>query len=509
MITVTDNWKALHSKGFLPEAFIEVSYYITEPGLVDDITATGSYNGTYSVPSQIKDFSLRSEPLFATFEKQAWVLNGRYGFRPTSTPYDVGYYSSVLSQADMTFTTNPVLTLTLGSVHTVAIPGISITFAPDRNEWATDFKVRIYNSTELLSETIITENTESFRLVPIEFFAGYDKVEVEIVKWSLPGRYARIMEIALGLKQVYTKGDLFGYEHTSSGSMSSAELPKNSVQFKLDNIDGRWNPANPSGLEQYLVERQTIGVRYGFKVNGTIEWVRAGTFYMSEWDTPSNGIEAIFVARDLLEFMGDAYTGTRNDTLTAIATAALTQSNILSTQYSLSLPAVSVNFSTDTTVYTCAEILQMCANAGECILFQDSTGVLQVKPLPVTLTDYEINPDVSMLHPEFTLSKELKSVSVNNGLGTSTNSGTGEILTVSNPIVTVAGHATDIADWMVATYGGRKTVKGSNYRADPRAEVFDRVTVVSQFATNEVVLTEIKYTFNGAFRGSYEGRVVD
>lgn len=509
MITVTDNWKALHTEKLLPEAYVEVSYYITEPGLVDDVTSSGNVEQAYSDASQVKDFSLRNEPLFATFEGNAWVLNSRYKFLADSAPYgDVGYVSSVISNSSQLFTTNPVITLSLGSVHSVTIPGVSITFAPDRNEWAEEFKVRLYNDVTLLSETVVTGNTEAFRLVDILSFTNYDKVEVEIVKWSLPGRRARIIEIALGLKNIYTKSDLLGYEHTSQGDIVSGELPKNSVIFKLENIDGKWNPNNPSGMEQYLQERQAIVVRYGFKINGSIEWVKAGTFYMSEWDTPSNGLEATFTARDILEFLGEAYTGTRNDTLTNIATAVFTQANIASSFYEIdsSLDSLSVNFSADTSVYTLGEVLQMCANAAECVLYQDHVGVLHIEPLVSTLTDYEISQFNSYSHPEFSLSKELKSVSINEGLGSSTNTTVGEVLTVDNPIITVAGMANSVAEWIRDTLKDRKTVSG-DFRPDPRLEVFDKITVVSKYATNTVYITEIKYTFGGTFKANYKGRI--
>ena len=42
-------------------------------------------------------------------------------------------------------------------------------------------------------------------------------------------------------------------------------------------------------------------VKYGLKLNDdTIEYIPAGVFYLSEWESPQNGLEANFVARDLL-----------------------------------------------------------------------------------------------------------------------------------------------------------------------------------------------------------------
>jgi hypothetical protein len=119
-----------------------------------------------------------------------------------------------------------------------------------------------------------------------------------------------------------------GYEHEQSADLLSGELPKNAIVFKLDNSTSKWNPDNPSGAEQYLIEKQTLRVKYGFRINGDIEWIKAGTFYMSAWNTPSNGLEASFTARDILEFCGEVYTGTRSGTLLSVAKAALAQSGI-------------------------------------------------------------------------------------------------------------------------------------------------------------------------------------
>ena len=71
------------------------------------------------------------------------------------------------------------------------------------------------------------------------------------------------------------------------------------ISFWGSLIMRQWNPTPKKGLGfggTMVIKRQEIVVRYGYKVNGAIEWIKAGTFYMSEWDTPSNGITAKFTA---------------------------------------------------------------------------------------------------------------------------------------------------------------------------------------------------------------------
>ena len=128
---------------------------------------------------------------------------------------------------------------------------------------------------------------------------------------------------------VYTKSDLMSFTHQQTGSLVSGELPKNHIEFTLDNSDGKWNPSNPKGLERYLTERLRITLRYGFKINGAVEWIPGGVFYLSEWRTSPNGLEATFKARDALEYMLDKpYTGAVSGTLYEIAERAIAEANL-------------------------------------------------------------------------------------------------------------------------------------------------------------------------------------
>jgi hypothetical protein len=325
-----------------------------------------------------------------------------------------------------------------------------------------------------------------------------------------------MLECLMGIKQVYSKSDLMGYEHEQSVDLLSAELPKNAIVFKLDNSTSKWNPDNPSGAEKYLIEKQTLKVKYGFHLGNGIEWIRAGTFYMSEWQTPANGMEASFTARDILEFCGETYTGVRKGTALVVAKAALEQSGVVEGTYVLdetALSSVNTDFSADTGEYTCAEVLQMCANAARCCLWQCRDGILHMERVVSNLTDYVIGQledgvNNSFTHPEFNLTKELKSVNVNQGMGTAANSAAGNVQTVDNPLIVNSTTANAVAAWCRDCLKNRKIVSGE-FRADPRLDALDTVTVVSKYGSSTVQITNVKYTYAGAFRGSYTGRVMD
>ena len=515
MISVSNQWKAIQKEMLLPISEIEIEYNITEPGVQADASSTATPEETFSGAENVVQELLTEEPKYATLEHNQWLLDGTFEVLPVDMPIANGFISSNLSKADGTFSAVPTITITFGEVHYGTVPGLTMTWSKAYDEWAESFRVTVYNGNTIVLQTEVTENQSATTIVWAAI-QGYNRIVIEILKWCLPYRRARLLECLIGIKKVYTKADLMGFEHEQSADPLSAELPKNAIVFKLDNSQNIWNPDNPSGVEKFLIEKQMLTVKYGYHINGGVEWIRAGTFYMSEWNTPSNGLEASFTARDILEFCGDVYTGPRSGTLLSIVQAALEQSGIASDTYVLdedALSKVTTNFSEDTSEYSCAEVLQICANAACCCLWQCRDGFLHLEPVGVDLTDYVIGQlsdgvNNSYSHPEFELTKELKSVNVNSGLGTAANSINGNIQTVDNPLIVDANTANAVAQWCRDCLKNRKIVSGE-FRADPRMDALDTVTVVSKYGSNPVQITNVKYTYNGAFKGTYKGRVME
>ena len=514
MIAVSAAWKAAQLETLVPVSDIRIEYNVTDPGVQDEaVSTTTTTEENYSSVAEVVNEEALHEPLYATLEHNSWILNKSRSALPESPVLTDGFISSNLSGGDGVFAEIPTIVITFSQVHTNNIPGVSVTWSSAYEEYATRFRITVYNS-ETVVNTVLVEDNRSVSCNVWATIAGYDKIVLEVLEWCKPYRRARVLELLIGIKQVYTKTDLMGFSHEQDADLLSGALPKNSIVFELDNSDNRWNPDNPAGTEQYLIQRQTLIVRYGLLINGEMEWIRAGTFYMSEWDTPSNGITASFTARDLLEFCTEVYTGPRVGNLLEIAQAALTQSGIDMKNVRLfhTVGNIGTDFSGEGE-NTCAEILQMVAHAGRCCIWQDRAGILHIEPLNTTLTDYVIGTMENGLsnayeHPEFMLSKELKAVRVNSGQGMAINSTTGAIQEVSNPLITDEATANAVAEWCKDCLKGRKTLSGS-FRADPRLDVLDKVTVVSKYSSSPVYITSIKYDYNGAFRGTYEGRVAE
>ena len=515
MITVSDRWKEIQKGQLVPLSEIEIEYNVSDPDAQASAYSTATNEESFSSAANIVNPAMATEPKYALLERNLWVLDGSFRAVPTYVESASGFVSRNISNEDGTFTEIPTITIRFDDTLPSIIPGLTLTWSKTYEEWAEAFRVTAYNGDTEVVRFEVTDNRKVSHTA--EFPAqGYNRIVIEILKWCLPYRRARMTECLIGVKRIYTKNDLMGFEHEQSVDLLSAELPKNAIVFKLDNSSQVWNPDNPTGAEKYLIEKQTLTVRYGFRIDGGIEWIKAGTFYMSEWQTPSNGLEATFTARDILEFCGDPYVGPRSGVVVDIVRSALSQSGVHSNSYVIDevvLGSVRTDFTEDDTEYTCAEILQLCANAAKCCLWQCRDGFLHIEPVEVNLTDYVIGQisggvNNSYKHPEFNLTKELKTVDVNKGLGTAVNSATGNIQTLENPLIVSNEVANSVAEWCRECLKNRKIVSGE-FRADPRLDVLDTVTVVSKYGSNPVQITNVKYTYAGAFRGSYTGRVMD
>lgn len=516
MIAVSNGWVNAHRETLLPETFLEITYSVTEPGVQLLAVTTATDEADFSDAAMVASTRDKFPEKYATLEN--FGLDGTYGYYDGS-PIDPGYTTDSLSDENTEFADVPKITISLPDVRTVLLPGITITWSEEFNEWASDFRVTAWADSIALAQITVTGNTSPVSSVELEM-VKYNRVTIEVLKWSLPYCRARCIGVLLGVRCVYTKADLTGYTHTQTADLLSATLPKNEITFRLRNEDQRWNPDNPKGVVQYLLSRQEVRVRYGMTVDGETEWVNGGTFWISEWDTPSNGLEASFTARDALEFMNEEYTGSRSGTLYDIAVEAFEQAALPvrddgSLRYFVyeGLKQYSTDITADNDSYTIAEILQMVAHAGNCTLRQDSSGVVRMAPWEMAYSGYIIDPWVSYSHPEYVISKPLKAVSVGYGDNqeravVATTTGVGEVQTVDSVFLRTEEDAVRVGERTCEVLLNRKVVSGE-FRADVRLEALDNIIVTSKYASNVIAVTEVSYsTTGGAFRGSYVGRVV-
>ena len=498
---------------FVPVSYVEIEYKVTDPEAQRSAVASESAGAEWSNVGQITTELDKTYVNFTTLEMNDWILDGSEVLLQNEIVGDTGFVSAVLSGADGTFSARPVITVAFDKVYTETIPGITVKWSTAYGQWASEFAVRVFNGDAMVKEYEVVDNTEIVSMA-LEDISGYDRIEVEIIKWSLPYARARVEEILAGIIKIYDKSNLMGYEHRQSSDVMSLTLPDNTIVFSLSNVTQEWNPDNPTGNVKYLIETQQINVKYGFKLGDGVEWIKGGTYYMSGWDTPSNGITANFEASSLLGFMDATYVvGAKTLTLKALAEDALVQAELpvnsdgtVKWTIDPSLANITVTLPDDFK-RTLAQVVQLCANAACCVVRVDRGGNVIIEKMSEVLTDYLIDQFVSYQNAEYNLSKPLKAVTVNDDVAVLNVGNSGETQKISNELIQSASVGNAVAEWVRDNLIGRKSLTG-DFRADPRLDDLDAVTVKNKYATNTVVVTDVKLTYNGAFRGEYEGRVV-
>lgn len=519
MISVSNAWKVAQEQTLLPEMFVEIMYAVTDPSLQEKASVSANHPEDFSNVEQLLNLTNKNSEAYVTLDYGCWGLTGDFDYldgSPIDAVYvDVNYSTSDGSMVDALY---PTITIDFAERQKVAIPGLIITWDEIFSGWATDFRITVSNDVKTLARTTVKDNTDIKSTVVLDM-VNYSQIKIEILKWSNPYQRPRCTEIQLGIEKVYTKDDLLGFEHSQSVDLLSATLPQSSIKFELRNDDARWNPDNPTGFGKYLMEQQEVRVRYGMDIDGVVEWIDGGVFWLSEWNTPSNGMEVVFTATDAFDLMAITYTGSLTGTLYDIAVAAFEEAELPlmddgSVRYFIdeSLKNIEVEHIIEDDSYHISEVLQMIANAGCCVLYQDRKGVVRIEPWNREYTNYKIDPSVSYSHPEYSVNKPLKAVSV--GYGAEDNRvvigvrDRGEIQTIDNPFIYNEVDAIRIGEAAKNLLENRKVISGE-YRADLRMDVLDVVMVASKYASNIIGVTDVTYnTTGGCFKANYTGRVI-
>ncbi len=516
MQIVSSAWEQASRETLLPEMLVELTYQVTDPTIPDEAIVTGTNADANSRIGTLLSDPSAVERKYGVLGWNAWGLDGSFDYYDPAYRQDsfMSYYYSQSTNPTWATGANPEIVISFSELRDSVLPGVRITWSRAFNEWASSFRVTAYRGSSIVATTTITGNTSVVSDVEMTM-TGYNKIVISILAWSVPYGLARCSEIHLGSTSVFLKDDLLGYTHSQTADLLSATLPNNTVSFRLRNERGQWNPDNPEGRGQYLLDQQEVRVRYGMNLPDGIEWIDGGVFWLSEWNVPSNGLEASFTARDILTFMNEAYTGITTGTFYEIAESALGQAAFpkLSTgadSYVLD-PVLREHEGSIESSLTISEVLQLLAHASNCVIYQDRRGTLHIEPWNPQYSGFVIDQRISYSHPEYEISKPVKAVSVGYGndlRAVVQHSSRGETQTIDNELIRNVGDATRVGEKAIEILRNRKVISGE-FRADLRVDCLDSIIVTSKYASNIIALSNVEYSNSGgAFRGRYTGRVV-
>lgn len=526
MQQVSQDWIDANTQQFLPLNDVKIFYYgenndIASRYRYSDLRNTGSGSSTYwdTTKSNVEDIRDKTA-MYNPYSKyitldNTFVLDGSFdtidnasSLRGAITMPNA-YGTNVTIWMRFQAITDTLDYITIKWSEVFGVSPYSVTIKSQNTGVVADSVVHILEDNEFISE--IELNFSNFNEIIIEIVSAQNNVPT------------RVEQVIFGHFMVFEKKDIIKYTQKNTIEPCTFTLPTHTFDFELDNVDGRFNPDNPSGVYKYLKEGQQVSFIYGLKINNSFEYINGGTFYILSWEVPQNSITATFRAGSKIDLMGEIFDVSQlgtypitNKSLTQIARETGRQSNVVvDTSTSGSMSGMYPRIETETG-YRCNDILQLCVNAGQCILVVDRDGnVSVVHDNSGTITDYKITKDISYKNADYNIRRTLKEIVINDNHYTSTEingvtiqfDSNGETQTISNPFA-LQNYDTTFVQWLYNILKYNKIVKGE-FRADARLDVMDKVTVYNRYSSAlPVLITTINYEYNGALKGYYEGLVL-
>jgi len=497
----------------------EVSFGIFDVTAKADANIEVSQKQTFVQENQIID-EIRTCPCFANLGRNYWLLNGEFTSFPSTVSVPVGYYSQELSNANGAFQEAPVITFLFTEPHSSV--GLTLFFDMAAGDCCSDFKVEWFDENGTLMDTAEVEGNEDTKCRLDRMVENYYKVVLALQKTALPYRYARLTEVDFGREEVYTNNELISAQVIEEIDPAASEIPSNVLTFTVDNLSGKFNMINPTGIYQYLQGRQKLEARSIVQTVTGTESVPMGVFYLKEWANP-NGILAKLKAYDFIDLLGQSTYEEKLYSNVSLGTALsdlFSHGGISNYQIDPALSGQLLNGYLAEDTYR--EALHTIAMAVGAVVWVNREGVIMIKALSDADSVADINFDLLLGKPEMSLRSLVNGVQVS-WYTTTLVDGRYEHseskVTVQSPsrlanepgqLATVSGNYLISSEALavaigqrVLDYYGKRYAQALSWWADPSIEPGDFVNISTQYG-NVLKSRIIKTTWD--FKGGTKAK---
>jgi hypothetical protein len=192
----------------------------------------------------------------------------------------------------------------------------------------------------------------------------------------------RIHKITMGIGIYFDNKNILSATKKEHISPIMEELPTIDFSLSVNNKDRAFDIENEESSVNFLEIGQDITVLYGQELDdGSVEWLPGAVVQLKEWSADDE--ELTFSASDRFDYMDKTYHKGlyRPDgiSLYELALDVLADAGIDNRTYWIDSYLKSVKVSNPVPVVAHKEALQLIANAGRCILYQDREGNIFLK----------------------------------------------------------------------------------------------------------------------------------
>ncbi|MFT4005900.1 MAG: hypothetical protein QM683_09790 [Lacrimispora sp.] len=357
-------------KAHMKEVLRNRSYMRVTIGLINQQAQASAYipdreNYTYYSSFKRPLDNYEVQELYATCDQDYTAVDGSMYFLPRS-------------RADVVLNQGVVSEDLLGPIEirfpvAYDIKGLTIEFG---KAYPVDFSIESDNNTVEITGNagghFVTEeifNGATFlRFTPSAMINGQSRFRIHMITMGI-GIYFDSRKILSATKK----------EHISP---IMEELPTIDFNLSVNNKDRAYDIENASSSVNFLEIGQDITVLYGQELDdGSVEWLPGATVQLKEWSADDE--EMSFSATDRFDGMdGTYYKGlyrSEGISLYDLAVDVFSDAGVDWRTYWIDPYLKSVKVMNPVPVVSHKEALQMIANAGRCILYQDREGNIFLK----------------------------------------------------------------------------------------------------------------------------------
>lgn len=312
----------------------------------------------------------------------------------------------------------------------------------------------------------------------------------------------------------YSKQYFKSVEIVQHGDILSGAITTIESTIIIDNSIGN-NVVSADDIQKLNSEQ--FHLSYGFDSSGRIEDYR---HFISDTIINDDAGTVTFQCKCVLGFMTAEYSGITTGTAAQIAEAAFQQAENDNSvprnstfgfqyEYDDSLSNIDIILGSG---YTIIEVLQLIANACRCVIFVDRFSKIYIKPRNAAICNYAIPRLLQYKKATVTVDPPIHGAKVTYHGGSAADYSStvlyGGLQTADNPalVATSGTEGSALAAHILSELSDHPQTVTGTFRADPRAELFDVVQVEYNNSVRAVVLTDLKYTYNGAWLGEFTGR---
>ncbi len=363
MQRVSAKYKEIMDRPMRNRAYMSVSVGVVN----QEAQASGIFTGEYAPwCNKFTPFGNDVHDVkYATMEQNYFRVDGSMFFLPE------GENAQYLNGTGLV-TVDVLGTVIISFPARFAIKGLTIEFEewcyPTRFTVQTEEKTLKYDNAEnRFVTTDVLGETNYIKIIPTAMVGGQQRL--------------RINKILMGVGLNFGNKEIQSAKLTESIHSVSEELPSLSFSLTVLDADNLFSVDDENSFVNYLETGQTVYASVGLELDDkSIEWIEMLNAPLSDWKSTKGKMN--FTAKEIFSFIRDKYSAgntIHSRTLYADAESVLTDLGLEPDEYEIDECLKDITITNPLPELSHAECLQLIANAGRCILFQNTAGKICLK----------------------------------------------------------------------------------------------------------------------------------